>query len=189
MAFLHARGLAVDPEALTPAIRAAFERYEALYHAAPGHEGLTEVEAAIARAGGLETGPVPSGKDPFLLGIAAYANLTATGLTTRQAAGQLGVSDARIRQRILDGTLLAVREGRAWKLPLFQFADGRELPGWATICSALPDEVSPVALESWLVLPHSDLGVGREETPISPRDWLLEGRPPEAVAALAEELA
>lgn len=190
MAFLHARGLNVEPKGLAAALRVAVAETEALYHAKPGQEGLTAEEVAAARSGGLNPRPARSARaDPLVRGVVAYASLIHTGLTTRQSAARLGVSDARIRQRLHERTLLAVREGRSWKLPLFQFTERGELPGWGELCASLPSAASPVAVERWLGLPHPDLVTGEHETPTSPRAWLLEGRPPQAVAALAGELA
>lgn len=190
MAFLHARGLDVEPKGLATALRAAIAETEALYRAKPGREGLTAEEVEAARSGGLDSQPARGARaDPLVQGVAAYASLIHTGLTARQAAARLGVSDARVRQRLQARTLLAVREGRSWKLPVFQFTKRGELPGWSEVCPSLPSATSPVAAERWLALPHPDLVTGANETPISPRAWLLEGRPPEAVAALAGELA
>jgi DNA-binding response OmpR family regulator len=188
MAFLHAHGLDVEPKSLPADLMAAIADAKALYRAKAGQEGLTAEEVEVARSGGLD--PEPNrGADPLAQGVAAYARLIRTGLTAKQAAARLGVSDARIRQRLQARTLLAVREGRVWKLPLFQFTKRGELPGWAEVCPSLPAAASPVAVERWLALPHPDLVTGDSETPTTPRAWLTEGRPPRAVAALAGELA
>lgn len=190
MAFLHARGLNVEPKGLATALRAAVAETQALYRARPGQEGLTAEEVEAARSGGLDPRPARGSRaDPLVQGVAAYASLIHTALTARQAAARLGVSDARVRQRLQARTLLAVREGRSWKLPVFQFTKRGELPGWGEVCPSLPPAASPLAVERWLRLSHSDLVTGDDETPMSPRAWLLEGRPPEAVAALAGELA
>jgi hypothetical protein len=190
MAFLHARGLDVEPKGLAAALQVAIAQIEALYRVKPGQEGLTVEEVEAARSGGLDPQPARSARaDPLVQGVVAYASLVLTGLTTRQAAARLGVSDARVRQRLQARTLLAVREGLSWKLPVFQFTKRGELPGWSEVCPSLPPGASPVAVERWLGLPHPDLVTGENETPISPRGWLLEGRPPGAVAALAGELA
>lgn len=186
LAFLHARGLDVQVADLKAAVRAALDSLDARYFGPESDLGLTREEARVARGGGLDATPVAVGDDPLLGGVAAYASLVAAGLTTREAARRLGVSDARVRQRLQERTLLAVREGRAWKLPPFQFTAAGEVPGWAPVCAALPRNASPVAVERWLSLPHPDLVVG--ESPVPPREWLLAGRPPEAVAALAGEL-
>jgi excisionase family DNA binding protein len=190
LAFLHARGLEIEPKALNAALRAAVAAVEAVYYPEPGQEGLTVEEIRIARSGGFSTtDQLEAETDPLVEGVVAYASLLGTGLTTTQAAKRLGVSDARIRQRLAEHTLVAVREGRVWKLPVFQFTRKGELPGWSEVCSRVPPLASPVALERWLTLPHPDLVVGEEENPVSPREWLLAARPPQTVAELAAELA
>ncbi|MEQ1564514.1 MAG: hypothetical protein ABMA64_02665 [Myxococcota bacterium] len=189
MAFLHARGLDVEPKALIAELRAALEAAQTRYYGGVDEEGLTAEEVEVARSGGLDDAPISGATDPLLQGVVAYAALIHTGLTTRQVAERLGVTDARVRQRLKDRTLLAVRAGKSWHLPEFQFTHKGELPGWGEVCPHLPSSASPVALERWLVLPHPDLVIGEDETPTSPRDWLLAGRPPQAVAALAGELA
>lgn len=189
MAFLHAHGLDVEPKGLVAALRAALEAAQVRYYGAVGDEGLTAAEIEVARSGGLDDEPVSEATDPLLQGVIAYAALVHAGLTTRKAAERLGVTDARIRQRLRDRSLLALRAGKSWHLPEFQFTRKGELPGWGEVCPHLPASTSPVALERWLALPHPDLVVGDDETPASPRDWLMAGRPPQAVASLAAELA
>ena len=156
LAYLHAHGLDVAPEALAEALRAAMQGMEARYRSPAGREGLTEAEAAVARTGGLCLEPGWT-KDPLLEGVVALASQIETGLTTGEAAARLGVSDARIRQRLSEHTLLAVLNDRTWCLPLFQFAEGGELPGWRAICRNLPADVSPVAVERWMSIAHPDL--------------------------------
>ena len=101
---------------------------------------------------------------------------------------RLGVTDARIRQRVADRSLFALREGRVLRLPLFQFGPDGALPGWAVVCRAAPRSLAPIELDRWLHTPHPDLRVGKEEEPVSPREWLLAGRAPEDVAERIGEL-
>lgn len=144
MAFLHAHGLeAVEPKALNASLRSAIARLKALYYPVKEQEGLTAAEMEVAHAGGLDPTPrFAPVDDPLLAGAISYASLVQTGLTTTQAAKLLGVSDARIRQRLQERTLLAIRDGRSWKLPVFQFAGKGELPGWGEVAQALPG-ISP----------------------------------------------
>ena len=140
MAFLHARGLDVEPKGLAAALQVAIAQIEALYRVKPGQEGLTVEEVEAARSGGLDPQPARGARaDPLVQGVVAYASLILTGLTTRQAAARLGVSDARVRQRLQARTLLAVREGLSWKLPVFQFTKRGALPGWS---AGLPEPSS-----------------------------------------------
>ena len=170
MAFLHARGLDVEPKGLAAALRAAIAQIEALYRAKPGQEGLTSEEVEAARSGRARPAALPAAPAPTrsFRALWPHASLIHTGLTTRQTAARLGVSDARVRQRLQARTPLAVREGLSWKLPVFQFTKRGELPGWGQVCLSLPSAASPVAVERWLRLPHPDLVTGENETPISP---------------------
>lgn len=178
-AFLHAHGLEVRPQGLDEAVVAALDAMAVVY-APSTSEALTVAECEVAAYGGLD--PTPGGEDPLVEGVASYAALLRSGLTTAAAAARLGVSDARVRQRLADRSLFAVRQGPAWRLPLFQFGPDGELPGWGLVCAALPEGLSPVALERWLRTRHPDLGE-------APREALLAGRDPRLVAAAAAELA
>jgi len=40
----------------------------------------------------------------------------------------------------------------------------------------------------WFVLPDADLQLDSDAAPLSPREWLLSGRPIEAVVTLARDL-
>ena len=189
MAFLHAHGLNVEPKGLPGALSDVIKHLQSLYYPNSGQEGLTAAEIETYRSGGLDPTPRELGmNDPLLRGVMTYAGLVETGLTAVEAAKMLGVTDARIRQRLNERTLFAVKSGGSWRLPMFQFAEGRELPGWSEVAQRLPQGISPVTVASWLMLPNVDLSVGDDETPTSPRNWLLEGRSPIAVAQLAEAL-
>ena len=154
MAYLHAHGLEVGPGKLAEGLKIALARIQALYYPAPGEEGLTAEEVAVAQSGGLEAGTRNlDGGDPLAMSVMTYASLVASGLTTLQAAKRLGVSDARIRQRLKERSLLGIRSGRSWRLPVFQFTPRGEIPGWSDVCARLPESVSPVAVERWLALP------------------------------------
>lgn len=190
LAFLHAHGLDVEPKGLPKALRDAIQHLQSLYYANTGQEGLTAAEIQIYRSGGLDPAPRELGmKDPLLRGVMTYAGLVDTGLTAVESAKLLGVTDARIRQRLKERTLFAIKTGGSWRLPRFQFAEGRELPGWGEVAQNLPQGISPVTVAHWLMLPNADLAAGEDEAPTSPRQWLLEGRSPLAVARLAETLA
>jgi len=53
---------------------------------------------------------------------------------------------------------------------------------------ALPTDLFPLDVVDWFVLPDSDLQLDSDTAPLSPREWLLSGRPVEAVVKLASDL-
>ena len=144
-------------------------------------------EAASLRAGGLDlakrrrTEPDPIGET-----AARYAALLADTEDVAEVATRLGVTRARVRQRAGERTLLAIREGDEWRFPRAQFADGAPIRGLPAVSLALPPDLHPVAVWTFLTDPSSDLAVGDE--PASPLDWLRSGGAPEPVAAIAREL-
>jgi hypothetical protein len=132
--------------------------------------------------------PPDLGSDSPLVQTAAdYAALLATALTVPQLAMRLRVDQSRVRQRIARHSLIAVKDGATWCLPLYQLDDAghRLVPGLASVAPRLV-QVHPVAAARRFVLPNSDL-VDDAGCALSPRTWLLSGGDPEEVAALADE--
>jgi hypothetical protein len=139
------------------------------------------------RVGGLDLAPRRR-REPDPVGDAAarYAAILADSEDVGAVAQRLGVTRARVRQRASERTLLAIREGDEWRFPRAQFADGAPVRGLPAVSLALPADLHPVAVWSFLNDPSPDLTV--DDRPSSPLDWLRSGGSPEAVAAMAREL-
>ena len=75
----------------------------------PGRE-FTQGEVEALARGGLDLSQ--SSGQGLARAAARYAALRAAALTEREAAALLGVSESRVRQRVGEGTLYAVRAGR-----------------------------------------------------------------------------
>jgi hypothetical protein len=97
------------------------------------------------------------------------------------------VNASRIRQRLLEGSLLGLKEGRGWLLPAFQFLGSGTVPGLARVLKGLPRTLGALSVARWFSNPNPDL-VGSGERPLTPLEWLLEGNPPETAAELAAAL-
>lgn len=153
---------------------------------------LTKAEIEVLRKGGLDVSRSPDGpesKAQLDLTVTRYAGLLAASLTVGEAAAVLGVSESRIRQKIGDGTLYAIRAGKEWRLPRFQFAEGEQIPSAGEVFRKVPTDVHPVSVANWFTSPNPDLYLDEdEEHPVSPRDWLLSGGSAEALSALAGDL-
>jgi hypothetical protein len=143
-----------------------------------------EQERVLTAIGSPTPGPAAAGVlGPEQAAAAARWQLIRTGRTVAQVADALGVTPQRIRQRLHARTLLGVHHAGAWVLPAFQFTDdGHELPGWATVCGAVPADAPPIAVEHLLTHPSVDLP--RDHEPVSPVQWLVTGGDPNPVAAL-----
>lgn len=149
---------------------------------------LTESEAGVLTEGGLDLSRPSEGRG-LAHTVAKYAAILASSLTIAEAAALLGVSESRIRQRIGERSLYGIRAGKEWRLPRFQFAGGNEVPGIAEVVRRVREDVHPVSVENYFIYPSPDLYLDEEEDhPVSPREWLLSGGSPEAVAHVAAEL-
>lgn len=148
--------------------------------------GLTEAEIQALRDADSYVEEVPAFSSRARTRVAAARTL-ATSLTTTEAAKILGVSDSRIRQRISEHTLLAQRLPDGWRLPAFQFPEGKELPGWAEVAEAFPESVTMRAAERFMTTPHRELELDEADaTCVSPSEWLAGGGDVETLTELVE---
>lgn len=111
--------------------------------------------------------------------------LAELSVTVGEAAETLGVTPARVRQRCAAGTLLAQRRSDGWRLPSFQFPDGRELPGWSIVAAAIPAGTLLALVERVLTSPAMRLRVDDEE--LAPFEWLAQGGDPALAAAAVDD--
>lgn len=117
------------------------------------------------------------GSTPVRDGVSRHARMIGTALPLAEAARRMNVSDGRLRQRIAEGTLVAVPKphGRGWLIPAFQLTEKGELPYLARVLSARRRSVGADTLARLFELPNEELN-GR-----SPRDWLAAGGAPAPV--------
>lgn len=136
----------------------------------------------------LSTAPVLSEHDAKLLDEAGFVtdpaaataahvdrdirmqNLLRSCLTVAEAAQRVGVSDARIRQRLTDGTLWAFGSGRGRLLPPGQFTADGVVPHLEKVLPQLDKDLHPLTVQSLLTQPQPSLTV--EGRPVSIAAWL-----------------
>jgi hypothetical protein len=154
---------------------------------APPSTLTDDEERALRAAGSLREGMPPLAERASLLTTVQQVALVTDALSVKQAAFALGVSEGRIRQRLAARTLFGVQAAQGWRLPRFQFTEnGQLLRGLERVLPALPTDVHPVVVTSFLDRPHEDLLVDGVAT--SPAAWLDGGGPVDAVVALAGDL-
>ncbi|WP_116083284.1 hypothetical protein [Tropicimonas sp. IMCC34011] len=122
--------------------------------------------------------------DPVFRGLAQQILQISEAIPLADAAARMGLSDARLRQRISEGSLLAVHRphGRGWLIPTFQITGSGEIPHLGRILKAVARPVSDEAMHRFFVSSHDDLHG------MSPRDWLIEGRDPSILEGLLASL-
>lgn len=108
--------------------------------------------------------------------------------TTVEVAQWLGKDPSRIRQRVREGTLLALMSSGELRLPALQFHENAEVPGLGQVLRALPKGVDTLEALSWLATPTPDLA-DRRGASRSPRDYLLQTGDTASVIEIAKGLA
>ena len=152
---------------------------------------LSVAETAALYAVGAFDDPVSVSvdNDPLLKTQAQYMALLEESLTTAEAAKLLGVDVSRVRQRLRERTLLGIEHEGSWRLPRVQFERRFAIPGLPRVLKALPPDLFPLDTVDWLVLPDPELQLDTDPAPLTPREWLLSGRPIETVAMLARDIS
>lgn len=144
-------------------------------------------EASKLRAGRLDlSNRKRSEPDPIGETAARYAAILADSADVAEVAERLGVTRARVRQRAVERTLLAIREDDEWRFPRGQFDGAAPIRGLPAVSLALPVDLHPVAVWGFLTDAITDLPV--DERAASPLEWLRSGGSPDPVAAIAREL-
>jgi hypothetical protein len=135
---------------------------------------------------GVPTADLQAGEPRTLVGAAADLLEAQGGMRTVGGTAELlGRSPSRIRGAIADGSLFAVKLGRSWMLPDWQFDGARPLPSLRAVLAAVPEGMSALALGRLLTEPHGELTL--DGVPVSPRHWLLAGRPAAPVTDLVSQ--
>jgi hypothetical protein len=125
--------------------------------------------------------------DPLIKSQAQYMALLEDSLSAADAAKILRVDVSRVRQRLRERSLFGIEYEGNWRLPRFQFERRLVIPGLAQVLKSLPPDLFPLDVVDWFVLSDPDLQMDSDAAPLSPRDWLLSGRPIEAVITLARD--
>lgn len=157
----------------------------------PAHE-FTAGEAEVLERGGLTLEPYTGKHESSSQTAARFAAMLSLSLTEGEVQKMLGVGASRVRQRVAEGSLYAVSVGRERRFPAFQF-DGRSVvSGMGEVLAAIPADLHPIEVESWLSSPNPDLevqsGDGYAAGVLSPREWLISGGPADALLPLARDL-
>jgi hypothetical protein len=188
---LSEMGVQLKDQEFLALVRQTFERLTGSGRNAHPEAELPSHELELLRRGGFSLKREYEGSDdPLFRSALDLSALVASAVTAREAAGWLGVDPSRVRQRLIGPgrSLYGVKWRGEWLLPRFQFADQNELPGLAQVVPMLDPRLNPVAVARWFLSPDPNLAAGEEEEPMSPRDWLLAGHPPEEAALLAAAL-
>jgi hypothetical protein len=190
----HQVSLAPSPDDIRSAVRTALDTVSPAVRAG-FVAAVTDSDAAITEdtAALDETlwGPAPSTARTHTAALQTLKNefvarraLLDTALNRTEVAELLGVSPQAVLDRLADGDLLGLKDGREWRIPIWQIHAGAErgfLPGLAALRRAFPGGL--VALSHWATAPNADLDGS------TPADALAAGRVDDVVAVAAAATA
>lgn len=188
--YFQAHGLAVrPPEELNAALAEAIGTYAVAVPTRPSEE-MSAAERAAFESLGIDVDEAgPAERDPMKGGAIALAKLVESALSVSEAAERLGVTPGRVHQRIKAAHIYSFRIDDRRYIPAFQFQSRELVPNIAEVNQAVPASLHPVAVARWFETPDPDLVDNDSEDPLSPLQWLLEGRDPARPARLAKALA
>jgi hypothetical protein len=154
------------------------------------------IEDALARSAAADEndeleealwGPRPTDEELFDAQQSAHTALEhalrdalAGALTREQAARRLGVTPQAVSKRLAAGALVALRRGRGWRFPDWQFGDDDTVAGLSEVIARYPG--SALSLTVWATSPSADLEGATPAQALSRRGGL--GRVLETVQAL-----
>jgi hypothetical protein len=160
---------------------------------APGRRAdelsASEVDALRSVGAFKDETSIGAENDPLIQSEAQYMALLEESLSAADAAKLLRVDVSRIRQRLRERSLFGIEYEGSWRLPRFQFARRLVIPGLAQVLKELPSDLFPLDVVDWFLLPEPDLRLEDDTAPRSPREWLMSGRPVDAVVTLARDFS
>ncbi|NMN99101.1 hypothetical protein [Antrihabitans stalactiti] len=134
--------------------------------AAASHDPVLSVhdETLLDEAG--FTAEQPKATITLLSSDLQMRELVRSSLTVNTAAERLGVSPARIRQRIADHTVWAYKSGQNHLLPAAQFIDNGTVPHLDKVAPLIPGDLHPLSVHALLTRRFPELVVDDEPASI-----------------------
>ncbi|MFC9553865.1 hypothetical protein ACFTWF_23745 [Rhodococcus sp. NPDC056960] len=136
----------------------------------PAAPALSEHDAALLDDAGFVDDPAAATAARVDRDI-RMQELVHGSLSIAEAADRLGVTSARIRQRLGEGTLWAFSSGRNRLLPPAQFTDTGAVPHLDRVLPLLAKDLHPLTVQALLTHPQPSLIV--EGRPVSIVAWLI----------------
>lgn len=177
---LAARGAAIGPEEFLAILAEAVDSTDTLTDSERDfliHHGGVAPDA-------FDASRLAEARQRIALAAAKADAEAAHGYTTREVAQVLGTAAANVRRGVARGELFVGgrRRNREHVFPAWQFNDGRALPHLREVVAALPDDMHPLDVQTFMTTPREAL---RDRTPVN---WLAGGGSPEPVLKAAEDL-
>ena len=176
---------AQPPEALNAALKDAIAHLQASIFG-PARSELTVAEVAMLERAGVDVDKRPDSNDPMLQFATEYAAILATSMTPARVAKLLGLTPVRVRQKIRQRSLYAIRVDGRWRVPTFQFDGDALIPNIGQVNERLA-KLDPVSAMRWYTSADSELedSSGNLMTPL---EWLRTGRDARTVIGIVPDM-
>jgi hypothetical protein len=185
-AVLREVGIDASPSEFLGLVRDAAEQLRTVPALDPRKQ-LSSAEAEALERGGFSLAVPRRHQGGLAPGtVAAYVAMMDDALSVGEAAKRLHVDQSRVRQLLANRSLYGVKAKGEWRLPRFQFAARGTVPGIQEVLRAVPGDLHPVEVLTWLGNPDPDLEIGDQA--LSPLDWLRSGGDPERASEVARDL-
>lgn len=162
--------------------QASFERYAPttareqellLSDSGLGDEGLQVLRSGMSRGPDV----IAAAEE-----TAEHARVVGESVSMEEAAEILGRSLSTLSRSASEGRLMSFRLGGRVRYPLWQFHDGKSLPGLPKVVTALPASWRPRKVMAVMSAPAEALDG------MTPVQWLAEAGDPDLVVGLIEDL-
>ncbi len=145
---------------------------------------LTSQEIRALRDAGLRLERT-SGRDLLAESRKRIERIIESSLTIESASELLRLPVQDVCELVEAKKLYAIQDTGQLRLPRFQFHNELLVTCFDQIAPLIPVHWNPIDVENWFNLPDPDLYIDEEqETTLSPRAWLLDGRSPEPIIAV-----
>lgn len=187
--YFSARGLhTTAPEGLNRALKEVLDSMATTLYPTSSDE-LTESEQAVLRQGGVNLAQSTT-RDLMAETAIKYAALIESGLSTKDVANRLDITESQVRQMVSRKTLYSILLNNRRYVPIFQFEDtGPMVSNISKVNAALPSDLHPVEVYQWYTEADLELFLGDDiDSIMSPLAWLRSGGDTKKLVTLLQRL-
>jgi hypothetical protein len=187
-ALLRSRGISLPPQAFEKLLWQVVESLPEVGRSSSRGDLVADEVQALESVGADLTPRELGERDPIVRAALEWTKLISTSVTAEKAGKLLGVGPSRIRQLLAAKGLYGFHWRGRWLLPLFQFIESGVLPGLGEVLQHLPEELSPLEVQSFFLTADADLHEEKLDRALTPVEWLVAGRSAKTVARLIADL-
>lgn len=187
--FLLRRAGVTEIDRLSPVLT-ALKRYLDPIEESESHQLTDEEKRFLSTVGDFGFGQSSGEVQGQMIAntIIAYMDVVSRSVSEESLAELMGINTPAVRRLYDDRKLFGIAGLNGLVFPKFQFTEVGDwvqiIPRFDAVLSTMPSDVHPLALERFFLNPCPDLEVEKGSEPLSPREWLIDGRDPEPICQM-----